>query len=342
VGALCLGPASAGASPGLASEDHSFPAPLVDSTEVRAAFAPNGYGAAAWVETLPEAHARVDVSLRPPGGAWSAPQPLGATTRSVSDVHVAIDASGDAAVAWEETTSPSTFVADVATRPAGGTFGTPETFNNGAWPRVGIDSAGNVTLLYAVIPPGEPKGEFARTAPAGGSLVAASPHTLSATCDAFEADLAIAPSGEAIAGFGCSDASFALRTGGTWGKTSTPFNSSGGSCPATSLTFYTSVHVAIDGQGHPVGVVRRTDRINECEFILGSETDTILLALPTGGGNKRRPRSGEIGQLVRTRLRPQQRGREDGRDRWRLGRRGLARRGSQHLPLPAADTHLPG
>jgi hypothetical protein len=255
---------------------------MVDATEVRAAFAPNGFGAVAWVETLPEAHSRVDVSLRPPGGAWSAAQPLGATTRSVSDVHVAIDASGDAAVAWEETMSPSTFVADVATRPAGGAFGTPETFNNGASPRVGIDAGGNVTLLYAIVNSGAQNGEFVRTAPAGGSLIAASPHTLSTTCNAFEADLAVAPSGDAIAGFGCSDASFALRTGGTWGKTSTPFSFSGGPCPPSSVTSYSGIRVAIDEQGHPAGVVRRADRT--CiEFIGASETHTVLLALPTGG-----------------------------------------------------------
>jgi PKD domain-containing protein len=268
--------------PGLASEDHTFPTPTVNATEVKAAFAPNGYGAVAWVETLPEAHGRVDVSVRPPGGTWSAAQPLGATTRSVGDVHVAIDASGDAAVAWEETMSPSTFVADVATRPANGAFGTPETFNNGAWPRVGIDAAGNVTLLYAIVNSGAQNGEFVRTAPAGESMIAASPHTLSTTCWAFEADLAVAPSGDAIAGFGCSDASFALRTGGTWGKTSTPFTSSLEPCPPNSQTFYSGVRVAIDDQGHPAGVVRRTDRT--CiEFIGNSETNTILLALPTGG-----------------------------------------------------------
>jgi hypothetical protein len=282
VAAFGLAPASAGASLGLASEDHVFPAPTVNATEARTAFAPNGYGAVAWVETLPEAQARVDVSLRPPGGSWSAPQPLGATTRSVGDVHVAIDASGDAAVAWEETMSPSTFVADVATRPAGGTFGTPETFDNGAWPRVGIDAGGNVTLLYAIVNSGAQNGEFVRSAPAGGSLIAASPTTLSTTCSGFEADLAVAPSGDAIAGFGCSDASFALRTGGTWGKTSTPFHSSLEPCPPNSQTFYSGVRVAIDEQGHPAGVVTRTDRT--CiEFLGTSETHTILLALPTGG-----------------------------------------------------------
>ena len=294
---LCLGTASASASPGLAVEDHTFPTPAVDAAQVNAAFAPNGFGALAWVETLTGKESRVDVSLRPPGGNWSVPQPLSATVKGVNNVHVTVDGAGDAGVAWEETESPSTFIAAVAKRPGGGTFGTPETFTNGFSPRVGIDSSGNLTLLYAIVNSGPQNGEFVRTAPVRGSLTTASPHTLSSSCWAFDADLAVAPSGDAIAGFACStEGSFALRTGGSWGATSTPFIGSLESCPAMSQTFFGGVRVAIDSQGHPVGVLGRTNRTHECPIgLFNIESRAILLAVPAGGVMSAGPTVAESG-----------------------------------------------
>src|SRR5207248_960736 len=70
---------SSAAGAGLVAEDHAFPAPAVDSTATDAALAPNGIAAAAWVEILSGGQSRVDVSVRLPGGDWSAPQPLGGT-----------------------------------------------------------------------------------------------------------------------------------------------------------------------------------------------------------------------------------------------------------------------
>src|SRR5207248_1920744 len=174
--------------------------------------------------------ARVDVSVRPPGGDWSAFQPLGATAMGVSDVHVAIDLAGAAAVAWQDTMSPSTFIANVSARPAGGSFGVPETLSGGDVPRVGIDASGNVTLLYA------------------------------------------------IAGFGCSDVAFAVRKAGIWGATTTPFIHSSTSCPNVATnTLYGGVRVAIDGQGHPVGVVEKSDTDPDCSgFGFSTRTDLIV------------------------------------------------------------------
>jgi hypothetical protein len=204
---------------------------------------------------------------------------------NVGDVHVAIDSAGDVAVAWQDTMSPSTFVANVSTRRSGGSFGTPDAVSNGDNPRVGIDAAGNVTFLYDIVNSGASNGEFVRETPAGSSVLGASPHTLSSTCSGFGADVAVAPSGDAIVGFGCGDVAFALRRAGVWGTTATPFSGSFTPCPTIVLnTSFTGVRVAIDGQGHPVGVVERTDSQNDCMGgSFNTRMDSIVLAMPAGG-----------------------------------------------------------
>ena len=208
-----------------------------------------------------------------------------ATTMGIGDVHVTINSNGAAAVAWEDTTSPSTFVAAVSTRPAGGTFRQPETLSNGDEPRVGIDAVGNVTFLYDIVNSAAANGEFVREAPAGSSIITGLPHTLSSTCSGFGADLAVAPNGDAIAGFGCEDVAFALRRAGTWGAATTPFLSHFTQCPTIGIsTSYGGVRVAIDNQSHPIGVVEKTDTEADCMGgFFNTRQDSIFLAVPAGG-----------------------------------------------------------
>jgi PKD domain len=281
---LCVVPSSAAAS-GLAAEDHVFPAPAVDATDADSTIAPNGFAAAAWVETLSGGQSQVDVAVRPPGGDWSAPQPLGATTMSIGDLHVTINSSGGAAVAWEDTMPPSTFVAAISTRRAGGTFGMPETVSNGDEPRVGIDASGNVTFLYDIVNSAASNGEFVREAPAGSSIMTGLPHTLSSTCSGFGADLAVAPNGDAIAGFSCGSVAFALRKAGTWGTATTPFVSHSTACPTIGIsTNYFGVRVAIDSTSHPIGVVEETDTQADCMGgFFNTRKDLIFLAASAGG-----------------------------------------------------------
>src|SRR4029077_7901841 len=114
------------------------------------AMAPNGYAIAGWVEGASRAQV-VRVSLRPPGGDWSAPEEFPVSLDSSFSVSVAIASSGAAAVAWEEVTSPSTFDGAGARRAAGGAFSAPEILREGVQtfsPAVGVDAAGTVTLLY--------------------------------------------------------------------------------------------------------------------------------------------------------------------------------------------------
>jgi PKD domain-containing protein len=280
--ALCLLAAVPAAGAGLAP-DHAFPAPAVDAPEVTSAIAPNGYAIVAWAETLSGGQSRVDVALHPPGGDWSMPQGIGLTTGTIPNVDVAIDASGAAALAWDESASGNSLV---ATQPAGGSFGAPETIVNGEGARVGIAANGQVTLLYGITGGG---AESVRTAAAGSSLLAASPTTLSPTCGTTDADLAVAPNGDAIAGFACQDASFALRAGGTWTTSTSPTFTHTSASPCVGLTgggtstSYSGVHVAIDGQGHVAGVVEQTNLDTNCPIGAPMTSDAVDLALPAAG-----------------------------------------------------------
>jgi hypothetical protein len=293
---LGVGAPSASAS-GLAAEDHVFPAPAVDATASDTAIAPNGFAATAWIETLSGGQSRVDVATRPPDGDWSTSPPLGTTTMNIGDVHVAVNSSGDAAVAWQDTMAPSTSAAAVSTRRAGGSFGMPESLSNGEEPRVGIDAAGNVTLLYDLVNSGAGNGEYVREALAGSSLMAVTPHTLSNTCSGFGADLAVAPSGDAIAGFACSDAAFAIRKDGTWGATATPFVHTSIVCPTIGVSVsYSGVQVAIDAQNHPIGVVEETASQTDCMGgFFNTRKDSVLLATPAGGAMAAGPTIAESG-----------------------------------------------
>src|ERR1051325_9452237 len=114
--------APAGAATGFVA-DETLATATTGTADV--AMAPNGYAIVAWVER-PSSVQVVRVSVRPPGGAWSAPQTFAVSLDSALSVSVAIASSGAAAVTWEEVTSSSTFDVAVTTRAAGGTFREPQ------------------------------------------------------------------------------------------------------------------------------------------------------------------------------------------------------------------------
>ncbi len=245
--------------------------------------APNGYAIVAWVER-PSSTQVVRVSVRPPGGTWSAPETFPVGLDSVFGMSVAIASSGAAAVAWGEVSSPSTFDVAVVSRSVGGAFTAPEVLREGVQtfsPAVGIDAGGTVTLLYAPSP-----DTVVRDFVAGSSALAATPQVLSARCAAFNQHLSVAPSGDAVAGYDCGGAIFALRRGGSWAVSPiVPNNFPSGSC--SSSTSYHPGSVAIDAAGDPVGVLQRTSTqrfdlgIGGCQTI--ATTIDASLVLPLGG-----------------------------------------------------------
>jgi hypothetical protein len=247
------------------------------------AFASNGYGIVAWNQ-YNGGPSVIDVSVRPPGGAWSAPQALDESSISKAELSVAIDAAGEAAVAWEDSVDQGGAQAMVATRPAGAAFGAPEMLADGSagkalHPAVGIDAGGRVTLLYDRSP-----DVAERTFAVGSSALAVAPRVVSADCDTDQTQLAVAPSGDAVAAFRCGGAIFALRRAGSW-TVSPIVADSGTSCPAPTISEQPS-GVAIDSQGQAVGVLSTQTQTWDPSCTQRGPSSTSIdlrLVLPVGG-----------------------------------------------------------
>jgi len=241
----CVAPA--GAATGFVADETLSPdqagAPVV-------AMAPNGYAAVAWIEVAVGPRIGVRVALRAPGGTWSVSQPLGANGTAKTAVDLAVDASGNAAVTWQEPDPLPSVHVFVATRPAGGAFGTAEALPLGTTsPSVGIDGGGRATLLY-----GTGSDVVVQDVQVGASALAARSQTLAPGCQADAGMLDVAPSGDAIAAWDCRGAVFALRRGGAWTISPTIANSS--NCPSDPVTVtHSAASVDIDVQGNAVGLL---------------------------------------------------------------------------------------
>jgi PKD domain len=273
---------SAGAEGLLAPETLSAGA----ASSPQVAMAPNGYAAAAWEEDVGGGQFAVGVATRPPGGPWSRAQLLNPDANNKFSIGVAIDAGGDAAVSWEEIVTPNA-LSFVASRAGGGAFTRPEQLNDAvsvSSPTVGVDANGRVTLVYNPYPT-----IVARDFQAGASALAAAPQLLASGSpdSCFGGQLAVSPTGDAVAAWSCGGAQFALRRAGAW-NVSPPIANDEHPCPSISTTNSPS-DVAIDSQGHAAAllttsVVDTTAAFDPtfC-FIFSRETDTVRLVLPVGG-----------------------------------------------------------
>jgi hypothetical protein len=255
---------------------------------VASAMAPNGVAIAAWVEALPGGQSAVRVSVRPPGGPWSSPQQLdrGGPSKTAYPVSVAIDAAGNAAVAWDDETVVGTTPFDstvVSTAAVGHAFGVPQTISAASDPAVGIDGVGQVTLIDTE--GGVSHNEVVRAWAVGGSVPTMGQQLGTGCGGTVHAQLAVAPTGDAIAGLDCNGATFALRRSGTWAE-STPFPFSSTSCMTmfgfSTLVFSSDVRVAIDSQGNAAAVVLEDRGMTECSFAIPSDTYTVNLVLQLG------------------------------------------------------------
>jgi hypothetical protein len=145
-------------------------------------------------------------------------------------------------------------------------------------PSVGIDESGRVTLLYNPTP-----DMVVRDFAAGTSVLAVTRETLSLSCSAISQDLAVAPSGDAVAGYDCGGAIFALRRAGRWAVSPKVADNFPSGC--TSSTDVSAPSVAIDGAGNAVGLLRSTTTqrfgIGFCQT--SSTSTSVSLALPLGG-----------------------------------------------------------
>jgi hypothetical protein len=156
--------------------------PSTQSLEPRLAVAPDGTAIAAWI-SMPAGGNVVEVSTRPPGGAWSTP----ATVSIPAEVNpfapsVAIDGDHDAVIAWEATPhagSGATYNTEIqaVVSEAGGAFGPPQVLSPATpigsegsaagSPSAAIDEAGEATVAWWPYNDAHPTVDTA-SHPAGG------------------------------------------------------------------------------------------------------------------------------------------------------------------------------
>lgn len=132
--ALALVPSSASAADWEAAADISGASGSKNDRNPAVAIAPDGSAVALWSQTTEPEDTDISVvmwSARTAAGPWSAPQRITPTDgscanwdNSQTDIRVAMDKDGNATAAWVCDGTPQNVV-QVATRPAGGSFGTP-------------------------------------------------------------------------------------------------------------------------------------------------------------------------------------------------------------------------
>ena len=148
----------------------ALPSSTLLSDPATATFSPalavgaDGTAIAAWIQTTTSPKSEVMVATRPAGGAWSAPVAVSdPDLTSPQTPAIALDGSGDAAVAWAASAAsgaPSTYNTKIQTvvRGAGGTWSAPSDLSPatafgqdgsaaGA-PTVAMDAAGDTTVAW--------------------------------------------------------------------------------------------------------------------------------------------------------------------------------------------------
>ena len=219
----------------------------------------NAAGAAFAVWLLNDGtHDRVQASVRPPGGTWSAPRTLSAAGQDASVPQVAGDAHGRAVAVWERTDAAGHLRTQAAAYSSAG-WGAVRTLSAAGsdvdWPRVAVDGHGTAVAVWSRQTSNGSRIEAARR-PAGGNWSA--PVFLSAAGqDAYIPDVAADGAGIDYAVWRQYDgANFLIRTSvrsatGSWSST-----------PRTlSATGHTSdvPRIAVNAHGDAVAIWQRFD-----------------------------------------------------------------------------------
>lgn len=138
-----------------------------------------GHAIAVW-DALDGSIDRVFFSAREPGGTFSAPVALSAPGGTAHSARVALDAAGNAVAVWVRHDG-SSFIAQAAFRPVGGSFGPAvdlsEPGRSASDPQVASDGAGNVLAVWRRFDGAHQRVQYAER-PAGGAFGA--PATVSA------------------------------------------------------------------------------------------------------------------------------------------------------------------
>ena len=263
VAALCLG-LLAFAAPALAAPGWLAPGNLSDAGQnasaPQVAMDPTGEAVAVWIRSN-GTNTIVQAAGKPTGSeSWSTPDNLSAAGQNATVPQVAIDSSGNAIAIWLRSNGTNAIV-QAATRPAGGSWSTPEDLSaagqNASTPQVAIDPAGDVIAVWSRSN-GTNTIVQAASRPAGGSW--SSPTDLSEVSqNAAQPQVAVNQSGDVVAVWERSNGANTIiqaasrPTGGSW---SAPVNLSEAGQNANAP------QVAIDPAGDAVAVWNRASGAN--------------------------------------------------------------------------------
>ena len=149
----------------------------------------------------------IEASLRPAGGGFTTPATISPTPllsgHSALDPRVAIDAAGDVTAIWRYFDGTNSVI-QVANRPPGGSFSAPSPLTadgeDAFSPSVAMDAAGEATAVW--VRSNEEATENvieAAGAPSGGSFSSSPVELSDSSHRAFEPELAVDPTGTAVA-----------------------------------------------------------------------------------------------------------------------------------------------
>jgi hypothetical protein len=148
----------------------SAPIEIGSGTDVRLAVSTSGAAIAVW-ENLVAGQTVLESSYRSPGGSWSAPVGLGPGGGSAANPEVAIGASGEAAVVWEQKLGKTMSVESAFRDPLGGWStqgGLSEDSVEALIPQVAIGPTGEAVGAWRLVRRhGESVVESATRAPGG-------------------------------------------------------------------------------------------------------------------------------------------------------------------------------
>lgn len=143
--------------------------PGQDASQQQVAFDQNGDATAAWQSTGGP-NPVIEASARPAGGAFSAPQTLSDTSAYSMSPDVAGDAQGDAVAVWLHSDGTNMRV-QAAYRPAGGSFGAPQTLSAVGYearePRVAMNESGDAVIVWSLASGLTEKLQASSAAPGG-------------------------------------------------------------------------------------------------------------------------------------------------------------------------------
>ncbi len=263
VGVACCALALFAAAPAGAAPAWLAPVDLSaagqDAGNPQVAVDPQGNAVAVW-DRYSGTHYIVQGATRPAGGAWQTPVDLSAAGNDATGAQVAVDPQGNAIAVWYAFNGTNNIV-QAATRAAGGAWQTPVSLSasgqDATGPQVAVDSQGNAVAVWDSSN-GTNLIVQGATRAAGGAWQ--TPVNLSAAGqDAFGAQIAVGPQGDAVAVWDRSNGANYIAqgaprpAGGAW---QTPVTLS------TAGQNATGPRVAVDSQGNAIAVWDRSNGTN--------------------------------------------------------------------------------